>query len=1391
MVNATDNITLWKSRLQNLTDLQVPTDYPRPLPARTVEEVQTFDLSEQTLLSLAQFSMIPSRPTPFSVILAAFSVLLQRYTGDEEFAIGTSSPTGNPLLLRLNIDPASTLSSIIQMVTEVEQEALEQEVPFDQLYEAMYKDTDPDSRRPLCRVRFYNEIDTPSQHHLASSSASSDLTVFISSPEQSSSLRTSFLRPVSIRVVYNQILFSPRRIEYLFSQLATLIETGAKSQELAVGQIPLSDSGSEGSPLPDPTSDLHWSQWRGAITDIFSANANKHPERTCIVESLDESDATVTYNYQQIHHASNTVAHYLVANGIQREDVVMIYAYRGVDLVIAIMGVLKAGATFSVIDPAYPPARQEIYLSVAKPKGLIVLQEAGKIADSVREYIKKEQAIVCEIPNLKIGRDGHLSGGVSEGGADLLDSVRGKASQDTGIVIGPDSIGTLSFTSGSTGIPKGVRGRHFSLTHFYPWMAETFGISSQDKFTMLSGIAHDPIQRDIFTPLFLGSELHIPTSEDIGIPGRLAEWMNKSQVTVTHLTPAMGQLLSSHAQVEIPSLINAFFVGDILTKRDAARIQKYAPNVAVINMYGTTETQRSVSHFIVPARSSHPAFLSSQKEVIAAGKGMVNVQLLVVNRHDRTKMCGVGEIGEIYVRAPGLAEGYLQLPEATAEKFIPNWFVANPCQDDGVDESCVEGDAWKQFYLGKRDRMYRSGDLGRYRPDGNVECTGRADDQVKIRGFRIELGEIDTHLSQHPCIRENVTLVRRDKNEEQTLVAYFVPNLAGSDGDFASATEGEGDYDENDVRSNHHFRRLIKHIRDYLKQKLPSYAIPAVFVPLVRMPLTPNGKVDKNALPFPDTAQFNKNAAAPEAAGNTELPPMSQNEAAIHAIWKDLLPSSDPVIGLTENFFDIGGHSLIATRLIFEIRQKFQVDAPLGLVFAEPTIAGLAREVNKLQNGDLLLENNMDQQPEEKKEVVDYAADLESLANEFLAESYGPLATPAAEGRTFVLTGGTGFLGAFILDKLLSYKDTKKVICVVRAKDNAAAFKRVKQASIDHLLWNDAWESRIEAICGDLGSDRLGLSEQDWSRCASGADAVVHNGALVHWVYPYHQLRAPNVVGTLWAMRLATEQRQKSFHFVSSTSVLDTPAFLETGAPVSEDNNLEDGRTGLENGYGQSKWVAEKLILEARSRGMPATIIRPGYILGDSRSGVTNTDDFIWRLLKGCVELGYLPAMSNDINCCAVDYVASVVAGAAYHDQESTKLGVLQVTHPAGFTYNEMFGSLLTYGYQCQQTEYIDWRNKLMEYTLKSQDHSLFPLLHFVLDDLPTSTKSAQLDDTHTQAVLALDGVKQPLMGDELLGLYLAYLIKVGYMPQPSAGYRALPELKAEVTLLKRSGAKH
>ena len=330
----------------------------------------------------------------------------------------------------------------------------------------------------------------------------------------------------------------------------------------------------------------------------------------------------------------------------------------------------------------------------------------------------------------------------------------------------------------------------------------------------------------VFTPLFFGAELHVPTADDIGTPGRLAEWMADSEVTVTHLTPAMGQLLSAQATRQIPKLRNAFFVGDVLTKRDCHRLQGLAANVRIINMYGTTETQRAVSYFEIPSISDDPTFLATQKDIMPAGEGMVDVQLLVVNRNDKNVPCAIGEVGEIYVRSGGLAEGYTD-PDSTAQKFVSNWFskdkiswldtILHPPKGLAGPES--------RHWKGVRDRMYRSGDLGRYMPDGIVECTGRADDQVKIRGFRIELGEIDTHLSQHPLVRENVTLVRRDKYEEKVLVSYFVP-LEGPNLDEFASDAPETEDDKNLLRGIKRYRRLIKDIRDHLRKKLPSYSVP-------------------------------------------------------------------------------------------------------------------------------------------------------------------------------------------------------------------------------------------------------------------------------------------------------------------------------------------------------------------------------------------------------------------------------------------------------------------------------------------------------------------------------------------------------------------------------------
>ncbi|CAO1612864.1 unnamed protein product [Sympodiomycopsis kandeliae] len=1471
----------WSARLRSLPSIALPTDYPRPSSSQLVQALASSDLSSRTRSSLvrlalhhdeelhpdagedsdeeqdAQDSNGPRPPTPFHLLLAAFAVLLHRYTGDTDLVIGTSSPqTGEPLILRIPIEPGDPFWQLVRRVQAVEAEAAADNAPYDQIVERLQKDkaaaegASSAPPAPIFRVRFFDETSGKSRNFMQSTSLTTDLTIFLTrpglaapqdlsassetitpSPAASSAFREPLVPAVSLHVSYNSLLFSSSRINLLLGQLSHVINAVAANPTVSVGTVGLRTT-AENAALPDPKQDLDFCGFMGSIISIFERNAKAHPDRRVIAECLASPSADVTLappashvrsiTYQQLDRASNILAHHLISNGVQRGEVVTTYAYRGADLVVSVLATLKAGAVFSVIDPAYPPSRQNIYLQVAKPRAIVVLAKAGSLHANVRKCIAEELQVRVEVPALELLDNGSVVGGTSsQGGTDVLADAQSKADVSTSILLGPDSLATLSFTSGSTGIPKGVYGRHHSLTHFFPWMGQRFGIGESDRFTMLSGIAHDPIQRDIFTPLFFGAELHIPTSDDIGTPGRLAEWMAAVGATVTHLTPAMGQLLSAQASARIASLRNAFFVGDVLTKRDCTRLQALAANVRIINMYGTTETQRAVSYFAIPPVSESPTFLATQKDIMPAGQGMKDVQLLVVNRNQRTATCAVGEQGEIYVRSGGLAEGYLASAEDNAAKFMPNFLAPDNTYPDTLKDK-PEGQFWK----GIRDRLYRTGDLGRYLPDGTVECTGRADDQVKIRGFRIELGEIDTHLSRHPHVRENVTLVRRDKDEEKVLVSYFVPGAGAKDfEDVSSAGEGAGADDGKDtsakslVRGMRRHRRLIKDIREHLKKKLPTYSVPTLFVPLGRMPLNPNGKIDKPALPFPDTAlaQDALKVTSSKDQANASSRKSTPTEATIESLWTTLLPNAPQPIPIDESFFDLGGHSILATRLVFEMRKAFVINVPLGVVFEQPTIQGLAKEVEKIQEGALLLGAGEEQaggaatKPnsagELEKALVgedNYAADLGTLIPE-LPESFA--GQPTLQGKqTVFLTGATGFLGAYILRDLLANRSEQvsRVYVHVRAKTHEAALNRLREGGQAREAWDETWvtEERLKVVVGDLESAKLGLSDADYVQVAQEADVILHNGAVVHWVYPYSKLRSANVVSTLHCAQLCATGKPKSLCFVSSTAALDTEHYIRLSdsigsaseskglAGVPETDDLSGSARGLTTGYGQSKWVAEKLIMSAAQRGLKASILRPSYVVGDSKTATTNTDDFIWRLIKGSEQLGLIPDMHNTINMVPVDHVARLSALSALQARHETgnvngtHCRVYHVTSHPRIRFNDLLESLIKYGWNVSKIEYVVWRSKLEEHVLNtssdSKEHNaLFPLLHFVLDDLPTSSKSPELDDSHTALLLKTYNETDVTQGvdENLLGLYLAWLVEVGFLQRPQLDSTLLPKL--------------
>lgn len=355
------------SRLQNLPSISLPTDYPRPSGAnKLIEAAHLAQLSEQTSLSLLKLALYSEneesdeddeeadvkRPSAFHLLLAAFTVLLHRYTGDTDVVIGSSSgAVRDPLVLRFSIDPTDPYWAVVRRVQQVESEAETDALPFDVITTALSKGKEEGVEGPLFRVRFFDETDEPKDNFIRSTSLSSDLTIFVTRPPAST--RSSLAPRISLRILYNSLLFTSARISSIIEQLSVLLRKVSSNPLAPVGSIPLLTS-SQRAKLPDPTGDLNWCDWKGAITDVFSRNARQWPDRPCVVQSipaasLSDPQETIAYSYGAILRASNVLAHHLIKEGVQREEVVMVYAHRSVDLVVAVMAVLKAGATFSVI----------------------------------------------------------------------------------------------------------------------------------------------------------------------------------------------------------------------------------------------------------------------------------------------------------------------------------------------------------------------------------------------------------------------------------------------------------------------------------------------------------------------------------------------------------------------------------------------------------------------------------------------------------------------------------------------------------------------------------------------------------------------------------------------------------------------------------------------------------------------------------------------------------------------------------------------------------------------------------------------------------------------------------------------------------------------------------
>ncbi len=872
------DIAFWRRQLAGAPPaLELPLDHPRPA-AQSFRGEACHRVVDAAVTRRLRALGRAEQATLFMTLVSAFAAVLSRLSGQDDVCVGvpvagrgraeTEHLIGaflNTVVLRTRLDPAATFHDLVGRVRAATLEAFAHDaLPFERVVEALVPERDL-SRTPLFQVVFnmlnFGISDAVELADLriepaplpASLQAASKFDLTMYAAEAGGELH--------LRAVYDASLFNRPRIEALLGVYEQVLARASANPAVRVMDLDLMAPESRAA-LPDPAAPLVEAPPGPSIAARLREIAAAAPDRVAV------EDAAGAMTYAELDRASDRLAGRLVAAGIGAGDVVAVYAHRSRALVVSMMAVLKSGGAFCLLDPAQPAERLVRCVSAAAPVACLHLTAAGDMPDALVTAIGTTARVVLPVED-RVG-----GGDESAPSAELSEN--------------PDRLIYVACTSGTTGDLKAVAGTARPVRHFLMWHSATFGLSSSDRFSMLSGLAHDPLLRDVLTPLWVGGTLVIPAPEVIRQPRELADWFRRARVTTAHATPQHARLLTAGA-VELgetfPDLRHVFFAGDVLTDHVVADVRHAAPVATLVNFYGATETPQAMAWFPVPpppGGAGEPAGAS-----IPIGRGIEGVQLLVVNAAGR--LCGVGEPGEIWIRTPYLALGYLNDPDLTSARFLKNPFGSAP-----------------------GDRTYRTGDVGRYRADGTVEFAGRRDLQVKIRGFRVEIEEVEHVLARHAAVASVAVVTRPDAAGELELVACFVPR--------ASAPPPPADA-----------------LRALAASRLPDYAVPGRFEQLEVMPLSPNGKIDRAALRRPAGVELR--TAAPVA-------PRTETERRVASIWAEVLRTGE--VGVRDNFFERGGHSLLATQVVSRIRTICGVELPLRRLFEAPTVEGLAAAVDAL-----------------------------------------------------------------------------------------------------------------------------------------------------------------------------------------------------------------------------------------------------------------------------------------------------------------------------------------------------------------------------------------------------------------------------------------------------------
>lgn len=884
-----------------------------------------------------------------------------------------------------------------------------------------------------------------------------------------------------------------------------------------------------------------------SVSELFEDQVIKTPNHTAIVFGDKE------LSYSEVNERANQLARYIQSKGITRNSIIGLMVNRSLEMVIGILGILKAGAAYLPIDPGYP--RERIAYMLDQSRTQLTLTN---IDNSEMHSYGNGEFVDISLTNSTV-------------------YTGAKENLDKDPKANPEDLAYVLFTSGSTGKPKGVMVHHQALCNLVNCIVRSLDFKNQ-TIVSITTMSFDIFFGDTIMPLTQGMKVIIANEEEQTVPRYLFDLMVKHQVKVLQATPSRMKLILSeeHGRECLMDLSHLLITGEAFPAQLLPQL-KSVTLAEIYNLYGPTET--TVWSTLTNV---------TRAEKITIGKPVDNTQIYILD--ENLVPVTLGSVGEIFISGDGVSLGYLNNPELTKERFLVNPYLP-----------------------GKM--MYRTGDLGRWLNNGEIECLGRNDNQVKIRGLRIEAEEIESCLIQHPAINEAVVTAKEDKTGKKHLIAYLIPT--------------------DEVKPSR--EELVSHILKYL----PSYMVPSAFSWLNVMPLTPNGKIDRRSLPEPNEIDFGNLRPA-------YIAPRNDLEGKMARLWAEALEME--AVGIDDNLFALGGDSLTILEIMSgALAYEWKLNAQ---DFYEcPTIRLLSSKItsqakqDNMNEEDIFIANKV-----KPKEIIFESVNIGNV----------------------LLTGATGFLGIHLLQELLDQSNIE-LYCLVRG--NQAKLRLEKLLNYYFPSLSMSIKNRISIVEGDISLKQFGLSDEAYENLARKVKTVVHSGALVKHYGNYSEFEKTNVQGTQEVIDFCLKFDKKLNHISTISISGDFLADQTKTEKVFTEEDFYIGQDYKVNVYIRSKFEAENQIYKAETRGLQATIFRVGIVTGRYQDGKFQhniEENAFYRRIRSLIALGIVPEsfLDQSIEFTPVDYCAKGIvniikvnqtSGLAFHMLNHNKIRAIEL----------------------------------------------------------------------------------------------------------------------------------